>query len=132
VARPEQVNFKIAPIEPERLDRLRAFYGGRSDGEVLRHMIWLADRSLALGDESRLLAVGEGAISAALSTQEAPVEYACRMLRCTREELTEVGREFALLGGPFTRSDLDNVLGDIGSKQPSDVLKRVRARAKAR
>lgn len=128
VARPEQVNFKINPIERARLDRLRTFYGGRSDGEVLRHMIWLADKSLANGDESRLLAEGEGVIAAALSTPQTPTEHACRRLGCTPEELTEIGKEIHILGGSFTRAEFEDLLSSPGLTQPSDALRRIRAK----
>jgi hypothetical protein len=104
VAREIQLNIRIDASDRERLTRVGAYHG-KTDGEMVRHLIWQA--------------------SVAITNGPAPVvppdHYACCHLRITPEELAAlIDAEY--LSEPPTRAEVDEWLADETRRTPRSVL----------
>jgi hypothetical protein len=112
VGRPIQLNIRLDAKERERLTRVAAHYG-KTDGEVLRHLVWQADMAIAAGAKPPIVA---------------PDVYACERLGVTAAEL-DVLVCAGYLSEPPTREEVDDWVADETRRPAEGVIQRLRTRA---
>jgi hypothetical protein len=104
VARDIQLNIRLDSTERERLTRLGTYHG-KTDGEMLRHLIWAANVALISGAPPIV----------------PPDHYPCGRLKITPDEL-QILISARYLAEPPTREEVDEWLADETRRTPRSVL----------